>query len=98
MIFQKFDLLKLIKKNYKKNLVFLISLGFLLDTTGDVNSDDANSNAKDFNSIPERNMRGNNNILDSTEWDGEEKSINNNGNMLAVETFMPSSTVILLSK
>ncbi|OZC06744.1 Protein-tyrosine phosphatase [Onchocerca flexuosa] len=63
-----------------------------IDSTGDVNSDDVNSNAKDFNSIPERNMWGNNNILDSTEWDGEEKSINNDGDMLTVETFMPSAT------
>ncbi|VDO70458.1 unnamed protein product [Onchocerca flexuosa] len=70
-------------------------IGFVLDSTGDVNSDDVNSNAKDFNSIPERNMWGNNNILDSTEWDGEEKSINNDGNMLTVETFMPSGTIIL---
>lgn len=43
-------------------------------------------------------MFGKNNILESTAWDTEKKSIDNDQNMLAIETFMPSGTVILLSQ
>ncbi|CAG9532356.1 unnamed protein product [Cercopithifilaria johnstoni] len=51
--------------------------------------DDRDSNENDFYSIPERNMFDESNILESTGWNGEEKAIVNDNNMLAVETFMP---------
>uniref|UniRef100_A0A0R3RGV3 Protein-tyrosine-phosphatase n=1 Tax=Elaeophora elaphi TaxID=1147741 RepID=A0A0R3RGV3_9BILA len=61
---------------------------FLPDSTDDLRSDDSES---EFNSIPERNMLDNSNILESTAWDGKEKAIDNDENLMAVKTFMPSA-------
>ncbi|EJD76628.1 CBR-IDA-1 protein [Loa loa] len=62
-----------------------------IDSTGDIKSDNRGNNVNDFNSIPERNMLSNSNIFESLAWDAEKKTIDNDKNMLAVETFMQSA-------
>ncbi|VDM14812.1 unnamed protein product [Wuchereria bancrofti] len=58
---------------------------------GDVKSDDEDNNENNFNSIPERYLFDDNDNFKSKAWeDTEEKSIDNDRNMLAIEAFMPS--------
>uniref|UniRef100_A0A1I8EEY4 Protein-tyrosine phosphatase containing protein n=1 Tax=Wuchereria bancrofti TaxID=6293 RepID=A0A1I8EEY4_WUCBA len=59
---------------------------------GDVKSDDEDNNENNFNSIPERYLFDDNDNFKSKAWeDTEEKSIDNDRNMLAIEAFMPSA-------
>ncbi|VIO92566.1 Uncharacterized protein BM_BM1721 [Brugia malayi] len=63
-----------------------------MDFIGDVTSDDEDNNENNFNSIPKRQLFDDNNNFKAKIWkDTEEKLIDNDGNMLAVEAFMPSA-------
>ncbi|EJW80103.1 hypothetical protein WUBG_08988, partial [Wuchereria bancrofti] len=63
-----------------------------MDFIGDVKSDDEDNNENNFNSIPERYLFDDNDNFKSKAWeDTEEKSIDNDRNMLAIEAFMPSA-------
>ncbi|VBB32108.1 unnamed protein product [Acanthocheilonema viteae] len=60
-----------------------------IDSTNDVMADDRDNNENDFNSIPERNMFDKSHIFKSANWDSDEKPIDTDKDMLAVENFMP---------